>query len=96
MSTFTFVTSNAGKLREVQAILLASASTIKITSFDLPDAVEIQGTTQEVAKAKVEAAALELKGPCITEDTALSFEALGGLPGPYIKAFMKELGHDGK
>lgn len=41
------------------------------------------------------AAAKEIGGACITEDTALGFEALGGLPGPYIKSFMKELGHEG-
>jgi len=37
----------------------------------------------------------KLGGPCITEDTALCFKALNGLPGPYIKYFMKELGHQG-
>lgn len=31
----------------------------------------------------------------MTEDTALCFDALGGLPGPYIKDFMTKLGHDG-
>ena len=30
------------------------------------------------------------------KDTALCFKALGGLPGPYIKYFLKELGHEGK
>lgn len=29
------------------------------------------------------------------QDTALAFGALGGLPGPYIKAFMTNLGHEG-
>jgi inosine triphosphate pyrophosphatase len=56
---------------------------------------EIQGTTQEVALAKVKAAAQALKGPCITEDTALCFKAMNGLPGPFIKYFLKELGHEG-
>jgi inosine triphosphate pyrophosphatase len=31
----------------------------------------------------------------VTEDTALCFDALGGLPGPYIKDFLTKLGHDG-
>lgn len=56
---------------------------------------EVQGTTREVAIAKCRHAAELLGGPCITEDTALCFEALRGLPGPYIKHFMKELGHEG-
>lgn len=38
---------------------------------------------------------LQVGGACITEDTALCFKALNGLPGPYIKYFLKELGHDG-
>lgn len=56
---------------------------------------EIQGTTQEVATEKCRKAADILQGPCITEDTALCFEALNGLPGPYIKHFLKNLGLDG-
>ena len=29
------------------------------------------------------------------EDTSLCFNALGGLPGPYIKWFLKKLGPEG-
>ncbi|GAA5894840.1 nucleoside triphosphate pyrophosphohydrolase HAM1 [Sporobolomyces salmoneus] len=96
-----FVTGNANKLKEVRAILLASSSSssssspqFEVESRDL-DLPEIQGTTQEVAIAKVRAAAEIVRGPCITEDTALGFEALGGLPGPFIKYFMKSVGHEG-
>jgi inosine triphosphate pyrophosphatase len=71
---------------------------------------EVQGTTQEVAIAKCKAAAekvsragslwtwiadTQLGAACVTEDTALCFEALGGLPGPYIKDFLGKLGHEG-
>ena len=56
---------------------------------------EIQGTTVEVASAKCRSAAELVGGPCITEDTALCYEALNGLPGPYIKYFMTNIGHDG-
>lgn len=38
---------------------------------------------------------LQIGGPCFTEDTALGFEALGGLPGPYVKWFLKEIGLEG-
>jgi inosine triphosphate pyrophosphatase len=38
----------------------------------------------------------QIGGPCITEDTALCFDAFNGLPGPYIKYFLQELGHDGE
>jgi hypothetical protein len=37
----------------------------------------------------------QIGGPVITEDTALSFAAMNGLPGPYIKFFLRELGHEG-
>jgi len=80
------------KLQEVRAIL--GESGIEIDSHDL-NIPELQGTTQEIATEKCRKAAEILKGPCITEDTALCFEALNGLPGPYIKYFLKELGLEG-
>ncbi|KAN0066376.1 nucleoside triphosphate pyrophosphohydrolase ham1 [Thecaphora frezii] len=94
-ATLTFVTGNANKLREVQQILASSPDfPYDFTNQDL-DLPEIQGTTQQVAQAKCSAAAAALNGPCITEDTALCFHALNGLPGPYIKDFMKNVGHSG-
>lgn len=33
--------------------------------------------------------------PHLAQDTALAFEALGGLPGPYIKYFLKAVGLEG-
>ena len=36
-----------------------------------------------------------ISGPVIVEDTSLCFNALGGLPGVYIKWFLKNLGPDG-
>ncbi|OBZ70471.1 Inosine triphosphate pyrophosphatase [Grifola frondosa] len=89
----TFVTGNANKLREVRAIL--SESHIELNSQDLDSKYTLQGSTREVAIAKCRRAAELLGGPCITEDTALCFEALNGLPGPYIKYFLKDLGHEG-
>ncbi|KAJ7248878.1 inosine triphosphate pyrophosphatase-like protein [Mycena haematopus] len=93
-SSLIFVTGNPNKLKEVKAILSAGGRPIEIEtqSLDIP---EIQGTTQEVAIAKCRRAAELLGRPCITEDTALCFEALKGLPGPYIKYFLAALGHEG-
>jgi inosine triphosphate pyrophosphatase len=34
-------------------------------------------------------------GPALVEDTSLCFNALGGLPGVYIKWFLEKCGHDG-
>jgi len=89
-----FVTGNAHKLREVKHILSQGPAPIDLESQEL-DIPEVQGSTQEVAIAKCRRAAELIGGPCITEDTALCFKALNGLPGPYIKYFMKELGHAG-
>ncbi|KAI9356380.1 Ham1 family protein, partial [Pilaira anomala] len=56
---------------------------------------ELQGETQEIAKQKCKLASEILNGPCITEDTALCFNAMNGLPGPYIKWFQDSIGHAG-
>ncbi|KAF8551731.1 Ham1-like protein [Imleria badia] len=97
----TFVTGNANKLMETKYIL-SQGVPIEIDSQDLDSKSafslplpELQGTTQEVARAKCRRAAELLGRACITEDTALCYDALGGLPGPYIKHFMKTIGHEG-
>ncbi|KZV86001.1 Maf/Ham1 [Exidia glandulosa HHB12029] len=88
-----FVTGNANKLKEVRAILAAGEPIeVESQSLDIP---ELQGSTQEVSREKCRMAAEKIGGPCITEDTALCFKALNGLPGVYIKWFLKELGHEG-
>ncbi|OAV94577.1 Ham1 family protein, partial [Puccinia triticina 1-1 BBBD Race 1] len=94
-----FVTGNANKLREVKKILCADVSSenslkieVESKALDLP---EVQGSTQDVAREKSKAAAKLIGGPCITEDTALCFKAMDGLPGPYIKWFLEKLGLDG-
>lgn len=37
----------------------------------------------------------QIGGPVLVEDTCLCFNAMDGLPGPYIKWFLAKLGHDG-
>ncbi|TFK96840.1 inosine triphosphate pyrophosphatase-like protein [Pterulicium gracile] len=92
--TLIFVTGNKNKLQEVKDILNSGSQPVEIHSQSL-DIPEVQGSTQEVAIAKCKAAAEILGGPCITEDTALCFECMNGLPGPYIKYFLTALGHEG-
>jgi inosine triphosphate pyrophosphatase len=87
----TFVTGNAGKLREVNAILGESIP-LQALGLDLP---ELQGTPEEISKQKCLLAVAQIKGPCMVEDTALCFNALKGLPGPYIKWFLEAVHHDG-
>lgn len=86
----TFVTGNANKLAEVQAFL---GSSIDLKSVDL-DIPELQGTAEEIALSKCLAASKLVQGPVITEDTSLGFDGWNGLPGPYIKHFVKAMGID--
>eukprot|EP00542_Grammatophora_oceanica_P010591 CAMPEP_0194039228 /NCGR_PEP_ID=MMETSP0009_2-20130614/11372_1 /TAXON_ID=210454 /ORGANISM="Grammatophora oceanica, Strain CCMP 410" /LENGTH=573 /DNA_ID=CAMNT_0038681989 /DNA_START=5 /DNA_END=1726 /DNA_ORIENTATION=- len=95
----TFVTGNKKKLEEVKQILSAGSSgdddfPFEITNqkIELP---ELQGDPLDIAKEKCRLAAKELNGPVLTEDTSLCFNALNGLPGPYIKWFLEKCGHDG-
>lgn len=48
-----------------------------------------------ISKEKAKLAAQRINGPVLVEDTSLCFNALHGLPGPYIKWFLDKLGHDG-
>jgi inosine triphosphate pyrophosphatase len=89
--TLTFVTGNKNKLLETASII-GNSIPLTSVSIDLP---EIQGTTQEIAAHKCREAAKLIKGPCITEDTSLCFNAMNGLPGPYIKWFLKDLKPEG-
>jgi ribokinase/non-canonical purine NTP pyrophosphatase (RdgB/HAM1 family) len=91
----TFVTGNKKKLEEVHQILCADTDFgFELTSHkvDLP---ELQGDPVEIAIEKCKIAAEAIKGPCLTEDTSLCFNALNGMPGPYIKWFLDSCGHDG-
>ncbi|KAB8077997.1 inosine triphosphate pyrophosphatase-like protein [Aspergillus leporis] len=91
LEKLNFITSNKGKLAEVKAIL-GSVIDVGNQAVDVP---EIQGTIEEIARAKCRHAAEVVGGPVLTEDTALEFHALKGLPGPYIKSFLEALGHEG-
>ncbi len=94
----TFVTGNKKKLEEVKRILSGSNDenilpfTISNQKIDLP---ELQGDPLEIAKEKCALAAKEIGGAVITEDTSLCFNALNGMPGPYVKWFLDKCGHDG-
>ncbi|RYR28119.1 hypothetical protein Ahy_B01g052228 isoform A [Arachis hypogaea] len=76
----TFVTGNAKKLDEVRAILGQSIP-FQSLKLDLP---ELQGEPEDISKEKARLAAVQVNGPVLVEDTCLCFNALKGLPGPYI------------
>lgn len=88
-----FVTGNAKKLEEFIAILGKNfPQQIISRKIDLP---EYQGEIDDICRNKCRAAAKVVKGPVIIEDTCLCFNALKGLPGPYIKWFLEKLGPEG-
>jgi ribokinase/non-canonical purine NTP pyrophosphatase (RdgB/HAM1 family) len=95
--TLTFVTGNKNKLLEVQRLL--SSDQNQPIPFDLDNAEldlpELQGSPEDIAREKCSTAANLLQTAVITEDTSLCFHALNGLPGPYIKWFLDNIGHDG-
>lgn len=66
--------------------------TLVPAKIDLP---ELQGEPEYVAREKAKIAAAQLGVPVIVEDTSLCFNALGGLPGVYIKWFLEKLGREG-
>ncbi|CAL8143794.1 unnamed protein product [Orchesella dallaii] len=92
-SEIVFVTGNKYKLREFTQIL-GEGFPYKIThqGIDLP---EYQGEPDEVSRLKCKLAYEIIKRPVIVEDTCLCFNALGGLPGPYVKHFLEKVGPDG-
>jgi hypothetical protein len=83
----TFVTGNLLKLKEAQHILDATCSVpFELVAYGKLDLDELQSDIPEkIAAAKCRLAALAVGGPVMIDDTSLCFNALGGLPGPYIK-----------
>lgn len=84
-----FITGNKNKFEEVKA-LIPEVLQLSVS------VVEIQDTDPyTVIKAKLAEAGAYADAAFIVEDTSLSMDALGGLPGPFIKWFVQKLGIDG-
>jgi len=82
----TFITGNQNKADYLARYL---GLPIKHVKLDLD---EIQSMDlKEIVGHKVRQAYAEIKSPVIVEDVSLEFEALGGLPGPFIKFFIERL-----
>ncbi len=85
------VTGNANKLEEWRRQLPAD---IEIDSVDV-DLAEIQSIDPEEIMADKAKRAFEATGkPVVVEDVSAGLDKLGGLPGPFIKFFIKQLGND--
>lgn len=87
MDKLIFGTTNEGKLKEAKEIL---GTEIEGSSLDFPEIQSMDLT--EIALAKARSYFEQLQEPVFVEDQGLYFKSLGGLPGPYIKDFLKSLG----
>lgn len=90
MSSLTVITGNRGKAAEIGAILGM------VVEHQALDITEIQSLdVEEVARDKA-ARAFEMIGkPVIVDDTGMSVQALGGMPGALIAWFLDNIGPDG-
>ena len=88
-----FVSGNKNKLRELNDICKEFCPDVEIQQIDI-DLPELQGDPEEIVKKKLLKALAEPKSrghPILVEDTSLCFNAYGGLPGPYVKYFLKNI-----
>lgn len=85
-----FITGNKNKLKEAKAIL----EDFEIINLDI-ELPELQGEPEDIVKEKAKLAAKKLDKPVFVEDTCLCFNALNGMPGPYIKHFIEKIGREG-
>ena len=87
LADLVVITSNENKLSEINAIL---GTNHKVSTTDVP---EIQSLDlDEVITAKAKAAYEKIKKPVLVTDVSLEIEDLDGLPGPFVKFFLKTLG----
>jgi len=84
-----FITGNKNKFAEVKSVL----SDIEQLDMDLPEIQDFD--PHKVVRAKLIEALNHKDGEFIVEDTSLYLDCLGGLPGPFIKWFLKIMGNKG-
>lgn len=81
-----FITGNAGK-----AAFLAKWLGVELAHQKV-ELDELQSLDlRKIVEHKVRQAYSIVGGPVLVEDVGLTFHALGGLPGPFIKWFLQEL-----
>lgn len=90
MTTLTFITGNQAKAAQLKQYLSFPVSHARL---DIPEIQSLDLAT--VASDKATRAYAKLGTPVLVEDTALTFAALGDLPGPFIKWFLTSLGNEG-
>lgn len=77
-------THNAGKLREIEALLAPyHVRAVSAGSLGLPEPVETESSFVGNARIKAHAAAQATGLPALADDSGISIDALGGAPGVY-------------
>ena len=97
IKVINFVSGNKNKLRELNEIFSENFKDIIVKQLDI-DLPELQGIPEDIVRGKLKLAIEKskgLEGPILVEDTSLCFNAYGGLPGPYIKYFLKAIKQEG-
>jgi inosine triphosphate pyrophosphatase len=87
-----FISGNKNKIIEVNRISKNMKCSFEHYNLDLE---EIQGTPIDIINRKCEKVMELSNDMCdsyIVEDVSLCFNALNGLPGPYIKWFLENIG----
>lgn len=95
MKNIYLITSNEGKIREFQSII----PSIKSYRLELDEIQSLDPTS--IIEHKLKCAANKLKSSnvffdyILVEDTSLFIDSLNGLPGTFIKFFLKSIGNEG-
>jgi XTP/dITP diphosphohydrolase len=84
-----FITGNPEKLREVQTLL----PDVEGRDLDLCEIQELDA--RSIIRAKLAEAQRLHRASLMVEDTSLSLDGMNGLPGPFIKWFLKAVGLEG-
>jgi len=85
--------NNAKKLAELRALLVPlGVEVVAQGDLGIPEAEEPHGTFLENALAKARHAALASGLPALADDSGLSVEALGGMPGVRSARFARDAG----
>ena len=91
MTELTFLSTNAGKAREVREVLRPYGVRVRWRRRELPEPQA--ETLLEVVEAKLDAAR-GLRGTILVEDSGLFIPALSGFPGVYSAHFLRIWGFD--
>ncbi|GGD58086.1 RdgB/HAM1 family non-canonical purine NTP pyrophosphatase [Lacimicrobium alkaliphilum] len=91
MQKWVMATGNAGKVKELSAMLTPLNVDIRVQSeFDVPEVAETGTTFVENAIIKARHASRITGLPVIADDSGLAVDALGGAPGIYSSRYAGE------